>query len=93
MSANMPNLKQIGGGHRKTLVDVTWNDPYLQVQGCLSVISALVKMDDQALPSEILKRTSHLTLYGKKGNGIVGASSSTHTLACVLTSTLQMDIL
>ena len=27
MSTNMPNLKQIGGGHCKTLVDLTWNDP------------------------------------------------------------------
>ena len=27
MSTNVPNLKQIGGGHRKTLVDLTWNDP------------------------------------------------------------------
>ena len=25
MSTNVPNLKQIGGGHRKTLVDLTWN--------------------------------------------------------------------
>ena len=29
MSTNVPNLKQIGGGHRKTLVDLTWNDPGL----------------------------------------------------------------
>ena len=27
MSTNVPNLKQIGGGHRKTLVGLTWNDP------------------------------------------------------------------
>ena len=27
MSANLPNLKQIGGGHCKTLVDLTRNDP------------------------------------------------------------------
>ncbi len=26
MSTNMPNLKQIGGGHCKTLVDLTWNE-------------------------------------------------------------------
>ena len=31
MSTNVPNLKQIGGGHCKTLVDLTWNDP-----SCLS---------------------------------------------------------
>ena len=30
MSTNMPNLKQIGGGHCKTLVDLTWNDPIAQ---------------------------------------------------------------
>ena len=47
-------------------------------------------MDDQALPSEILKRTSHITLYRKKSNVIVGASNSTRTLACVLTSTLHL---
>ena len=29
MSTNVPNLKQIGGGHRKTLVDLTWNDPFV----------------------------------------------------------------
>ena len=31
MSTNMPNLKEIGGGHRKNgkkLVDLTWNDPH-----------------------------------------------------------------
>ena len=30
MSTNMPNLKQIGGGHRKNgqkFVDLMWNDP------------------------------------------------------------------
>ena len=31
MSTNTPNLKQIGGGHCKTLVDLTWNDPYARV--------------------------------------------------------------
>ena len=30
MSTNVPNLKQIGGGHRKTLVDLTWNDPQVK---------------------------------------------------------------
>ena len=25
MSTNMPNVKQIGGDHCKTLVDLTWN--------------------------------------------------------------------
>ena len=30
MSTNVPNLKQIGGGHRKTLVDLTWNDPMVK---------------------------------------------------------------
>ena len=29
MSTNVPNLKQIVGGRRKTLVDLTWNDPLL----------------------------------------------------------------
>ena len=33
MSTNMPNLKQIGGGHRKTLVDLTWNDPITELTG------------------------------------------------------------
>ncbi len=33
MSTNMPNLKQIGGGHCKTLVDLTWNDPLGTGQG------------------------------------------------------------
>ena len=31
MSTNVPNLKQIGGGHRKNgqkFVDLMWNDPY-----------------------------------------------------------------
>ena len=32
MSTNVPNLKQIGGGHRKNgqkFVDLMWNDPIL----------------------------------------------------------------
>ena len=32
MSTNLPNLKQIGGGHRKNgqkFVDLMWNDPYV----------------------------------------------------------------
>ena len=32
MSTNVPNLKQIGGGHRKNgqkFVDLMWNDPYM----------------------------------------------------------------
>ena len=28
----MSNLKQIGGGHCKTLVDLTWNDRFSIVQ-------------------------------------------------------------
>ena len=31
MSTNVPNLKQIGGGHRKNgqkFVDLMWNDPH-----------------------------------------------------------------
>ena len=31
MSTNVPNLKQIGGGHRKNgqkFVDLMWNDPW-----------------------------------------------------------------
>ena len=35
MSTNMPNLKQIGGGHCKTLVDLTWNDPNVRSVGKL----------------------------------------------------------
>ncbi len=39
MSTNMPNLKQIGGGHRKNgqkFVDLMWNEPYLvlSVRAC-----------------------------------------------------------
>ena len=33
MSTNVPNLKQIGGGHRKNgqkFVDLMWNDPNVQ---------------------------------------------------------------
>ena len=32
MSTNVPNLKQIGGGHRKNgqkFVDLMWNDPIM----------------------------------------------------------------
>ena len=37
MSTNVPNLKQIGGGHRKNgqkFVDLMWNDPnaYMKLQ-------------------------------------------------------------
>ena len=34
MSTNVPNLKQIGGGHRKNgqkFVDLMWNDPIEKV--------------------------------------------------------------
>ena len=36
MSTNVPNLKQIGGGHRKNgkkFVDLMWNDPNSNVWG------------------------------------------------------------
>ena len=36
MSTNVPNLKQIGGGHRKNgqkCVDLMWNDPRVFVDG------------------------------------------------------------
>ena len=42
MSTNVPNLKQIGGGHRKTLVDLTWNDP-IATCGLLSSADRLLK--------------------------------------------------
>ena len=28
----MPNLEQIGGGHCKTLIDLTWNDHQVSIE-------------------------------------------------------------
>ena len=41
MSTNVPNLKQIGGGHRKTLVDLTWNDPIVSRTNSTRLYSAM----------------------------------------------------
>ena len=42
MSTNVPNFKQIGGGHRKNgqkFVDLLWNDPSIKrIAGCLLVM-------------------------------------------------------
>ena len=53
MSTNVPNLKQIGGGHRKNgqkFVDLMWNDPYAKNFQNLSEIGwpACVHLNDPA---------------------------------------------
>ena len=45
MSTNVPNLKQIGGGHRKTLVDLTWHDPHDEDLVCLLQVNISGEMD------------------------------------------------
>ena len=49
MSTNVPNLKQIGGGHRKNgqkFVDLMWNDPIIltNTAGKLMILQ-LIKSD------------------------------------------------
>ena len=42
MSTNVPNLKQIGGGHRKNcqkFVDLMWNDPNVE---CITILQKRV---------------------------------------------------
>ena len=55
MSTNVPNLKQIGGGHRKNgqkFVDLMWNDPIVNVRhNVLESVTTLFKLAAPSLSS------------------------------------------
>ena len=56
MSTNVPNLKQIGGGHRKNgqkFVDLMWNDPGAFVYTIDSRFSPRRSVNDNAGHAEL----------------------------------------
>ena len=62
MSTNVPNLKQIGGGHRKNgqkFVDLMWNDMLMLIKYKLKIHKVLLKV-----------KTSHLWEYLKSYKSI-----------------------
>ena len=69
MSTNLPNLKQIGGGHRKNghkFVDLMWNDPFvfilaIDLRCCIYNFVCLVYYDIHTYMHQFQLKHGHST--------------------------------